>query len=281
MLQTRRREWKRHILAHETVTGNEFWYGDQGPRLGDAFTAKKAAERQKLLLEILWRAAKRARRNGESDLALIYEQLAHKLDTCRGNNRCSSSSCAKCYRAFQRARTAAQNELFTVLEKDSGKKVVMVTLIPPGWTFTAPQLANLDINKANRWLRDALAGVGLRRVAISSVDLSLEKGHFQVHWHHATLTRNRKKLSRKLSPRFHRRSEHPRPVHVKATQDLNFAAYQNKGIKLPDLLRRGRRVLPQLLLALDRTEPLDFWVLTRCRMSVRTGQLELKAVNKK
>ena len=48
-----------------------------------------------------------------------------------------------------------------------------------------------------------------------------------------------------------------RPVVVSKTWSLGFIPYKDKGIKLPDLLRRNRTHLPELLLALDRTGPLN------------------------
>jgi hypothetical protein len=39
-----------------------------------------------------------------------------------------------------------------------------------------------------------------------------------------------------------------------------FLGYMNKAIKLPQLLRTNRKALPELLLVLDRTEPMDLMV---------------------
>ena len=50
---------------------------------------------------------------------------------------------------------------------------------------------------------------------------------------------------------------------VQVTSDHGFLPYMNKVIKLPDLLRRARRQLPELLLVLDQCDPLDFVVLRR------------------
>ena len=52
--------------------------------------------------------------------------------------------------------------------------------------------------------------------------------------------------------------------------------YMNKAIKLPDLLRRNRRDLPQLLLALDRTNPLDLLVIKGLTLSAQSGRLVLR-----
>ena len=62
--QSRRRlqakpRFKGHVGAHEAVTSNEFWYGDQPPRLGPGFSAADATKRTSTVTEILLRAAKK------------------------------------------------------------------------------------------------------------------------------------------------------------------------------------------------------------------------------
>jgi hypothetical protein len=48
--------------------------------------------------------------------------------------------------------------------------------------------------------------------------------------------------------------------------------------RLPALLRNNRRGLPYLLLALDRTDPLELMVLVRLRLSAQNGGLEFKKI---
>jgi hypothetical protein len=59
---------------------------------------------------------------------------------------------------------------------------------------------------------------------------------------------------------------------------LGFLPYKDKAIKLPALLRNNRRGLPYLLLALDRTEPLELTVLFGVRASAQDGGLEFKKI---
>ena len=94
-------------------------------------------------------------------------------------------------------------------------------------------------------------------------------------------TRDPERLSQRLVARFGNRNKNLRPVYVTKAYDFGFVGYQNKAIKLPDLLRRSRRVLPELLLALDKTEFLELMVLKKCRLSVSDGHLRLKAIEKK
>jgi hypothetical protein len=86
-------------------------------------------------------------------------------------------------------------------------------------------------------------------------------------------TRDKKKLKAKLSKVFLRRKKHEKPVDVKMAYDDKFLGYMNKAIKLPDLLRTNRKHLPELLLVLDRTEPMDLMVYTRHRLSAQFGRL--------
>jgi hypothetical protein len=84
-----------------------------------------------------------------------------------------------------------------------------------------------------------------------------------------------------LARGFGRRTEQLCPVQVKKTQNLGFVGYANKTVKLPELLRRSRKVLPELLLVLDRSDPLDFLVLVRCRLGTDARNLRLTAIKKK
>jgi len=65
-------------------------------------------------------------------------------------------------------------------------------------------------------------------------------------------------------------------VTAVATSDLDFLPYLNKVIKLPKLLRSNRRYLPELLLVLDRTDPLDALVLSKLRISAEKGRLVIQ-----
>jgi hypothetical protein len=245
------------------------------------------------VVQILGQAARRAAKPGSKKLAQDYDALADKLDACRPRRRCGSLACPRCARAFQKAKFVAQRRLIKKLvQSRPGRKLVMANVIPLWMTFRPDQLAQLDIGKRNRWLKDALAAAGFRRVMLGSADMSWEQGYYQLHWHIGMWTSNRNKLKKRLKTIFpstrkkwkRRLASFPtdkkyrRPVLVSNTWSLGFIAYKDKAIKLPDLLRRNRTHLPELLLALDRTEPLELMVLSRLRLSAQAGQLVLRPI---
>ena len=179
-----------------------------------------------------------------------------------------------CARAFQTAKTAAQEALIPVLKKaNTTKKLVMANVVPLRMTFRPHQLRHLDIHKLNRWLKDALARAGFTRVMFGSADISWENGFYQLHWHIGMFTSNRKKLTKRLKKVFPGKKRYDRPVVVSKTWSLGFLPYMDKAVKLPDLLRRNRTHLPDILLVLDRTEPLDLLVLRKLRLSAQQGRL--------
>ena len=78
---------------------------------------------------------------------------------------------------------------------------------------------------------------------------------------------------KRLKQIFPSEEEYDRPVHLMRAYDLKFLPYKDKGIKLPDLLRRNKKHLANLMLALDRTEPLTLMLLTRLQLSAQDGEL--------
>jgi hypothetical protein len=172
------------------------------------------------------------------------------------------------------------------------KQLVMANLIPLWMTIRPDQLSQLDIAERNRWLKDALAAAGFRRVMFGSADISWERGYYQLHWHIGMWTSNRKRLTKRLKAIFPSTGKkwkgrlaifpsdkkYRRPVVVSKTWSLGFIPYKDKVIKLPDLLRRNRTHLSGLLLALDRTQPLDLMVLSRLRLSAHCGRLVLRRI---
>jgi hypothetical protein len=268
-----------HVRAHEAVVTNEFWYGDGSPVLGPSFTEKKTAERNADVVELLLKAGKKAAKAGNKQLADIYYDLGDKLHRCKPRSRCGSLACPKCARAFQKAKVAAQEVLIPILQKTNPtKKLVMANVIPLWMTIAPTQLATLDIQKRNRWLKDVLTRAGFNRVMFGSVDLSWENGFYQLHWHIGMFTTNRMKLTKRLKKIFPGKDKNDRPVVVSKTWSLGFLPYKDKAIKLPDLLRRNRTHLPALLLALDRTEPLDLMVLTKLRLSAQQGRMIIRPI---
>jgi hypothetical protein len=276
--------FRRHIRAHEAVISHEYWYGDGPPSLGKSFTAKKTAERHAAVVSILQRAAKSAERAGaQRDSRLLWE-LADKLYGCRPRARCGSLACPKCARAFQRAKTAAQQALIPVLQKaNSTKKLAMANVVPLRMTYQPHQLRHLDIQKRNRWLKDILTRAGFTRVMLGSADISWENGFYQLHWHIGMFTSNRKILTKRLKKIFPGTDKKPydRPVVVSKAWSLGFLPYKDKGIKLPNLLRHNRTHLPELSLVLDQTEPLDLMVLTKLRLSAQQGRLIIRQIGNK
>ena len=268
--------FQRHVRAHEAVINNEFWYGDGPPSLGKSFTAKKTAERHADVVRLLQRAAKSVEKAGDRKLSRLLWELADKLYGCRPRARCGSLACPKCARAFQRAKTAAQETLIPILQKtNSTKKLVMANVVPLGMTYRPYQLRHLDIQKRNRWLKDLLTRAGFDRIMFGSADISWEDGYYQLHWHIGMFTSNRKKLTKRLKRIFPGIDKKPydRPVVVSKSWSLGFLPYKDKAIKLPQLLRHNRTHLPELLVVLDRTEPLDLMVLTKLRLSAQQGRL--------
>src|ERR1700730_17163625 len=105
---SKRPKFIRHVKAQEAVINNKVWFGESLPALGGGFTAERANERRATVVKILDRAAKRAEKANDYDLATALDQLAKELEGCRPKHRCGSPACPLCARAFQRAKVAAQ-----------------------------------------------------------------------------------------------------------------------------------------------------------------------------
>jgi hypothetical protein len=186
----------------------------------------------------------------------------------------------ECALGIQRAKFEGQVELTRRLQAEQpGKQLVMANLIPLRFTYTPDQIDELDIRAANRWLKDNLRRAGFRREMFGSFDLSWEDGgFFQGHWHVPMLTSNREVLKRRLKAIFPANDIVKRPVVVSRTYSNGYIAYKDKGIKILELLRRNRRGLPRLLLALDRVGPMELMVLLRLRVSAQNGELKFKSI---
>jgi hypothetical protein len=277
-------KFRSHVRAHEQVSSNEFWYGDKAPDPGPGFTAAKTKKRATTVTQILLRAAKREDRTGNLTLAQAYYQLSDKIEACRARRRCGSLACPRCARAFQKAKAAAQQTAITKATKTRpGKHLVFVTLIPKAMMYSPGEFHEIEVKKANRWLKDVLKPVGSRMI-LGSADLGWEtrrgEGYIQVHWHLAMFTSNPGNLKRKLTRKFPKTKKHERPVEVRIPDDLGFLPYINKGIKLPDLLRTNRTHLPELLLVLDSTEPMELLVSMRLRLSAQSGRLAFQPIRR-
>ena len=214
------------------MVNNEFWYGDGPPSLGKSFTAKKTAERHADIVGLLQRAAKGAETAGDRKLSRSLWDLADKLYDCRPRARCASLACPKCARAFQKAKTAAQEALIPVLKKaNTTKKLVMVNVVPLRMTYQPHQLRHLDIQKRNRWLKDVLTWAGFTRVMFGSTDISWENGFYQLHWHIGMFTSNRKKLTKRLKKLFPGKKRYDRRVVVSKTWSLGWLVFAWKNFR--------------------------------------------------
>jgi hypothetical protein len=272
--------FKPRLTICDAILTNKKWFADDASVLGDQFDGAKARERSKITVELLQRRARRHHRAGDAAVAIRYETLATKLSSCGRQKRCGSLACTECAPAIQKAKYEGQVELIERLLADNpGKQLVMATLIPLRSRYAPDQLDELEIRADNRWLKDNLRRAGFRREMFGSYDLSWEDGEFyQGHWHIPMLTLNREKLTQRLKAIFPASDIVKRPVVVSRTYSDGYLPYKDKAIKLPDLLRRNRRGLPQLLLALDRTDPLELMVLMRLRVRAQNGELKFRPI---
>jgi hypothetical protein len=287
-MKKRAASFHRHVRAHEAVIANEYWYGDGPPLMHPSLSAAKTAERQAKVVDLLEKAASKSNALGDRKKYRLLKRLAKKLDRCRRGDRCGSLACPQCARAFQRAKAAAQEQVFlgsTSKLPDSNsdpanRVLVMVTLIPLQLRYAPGNLVKLDIAKRTRWLKDMLTKAGLTRMMVGSADIGWEyrrsQHYYQLHWHLAMWTEDPEKLQKQLLRCFPPKKKYDRPVELSKSFSLGFLPYMNKAIKLPDLLRRNRQHLPQLLLALDRTAPLDLMVICGLRLSAQSGRLALR-----
>jgi hypothetical protein len=280
-----RPRFRAHQKAHRTVIANERWFGKGQPFLGKAFTVKKTVKRHATVIKILSRAAKRAAKAAKDETADAYHRLQAKLTPCRPHRRCGSTACPKCARAFQRAKVEAEQIAITDLAKvRPNKQLVFVTIIPRGMTYRPGQFSQINVPKANRWLKDVLDRNSTRRVILGSVDLGWEKRrgkkYLQLHWHLAMWTSNPDGLEEKLKAIFLRAHKFERPVDVRITRNVGFLGYENKIVKLPRLLRHARRQLAELSLLLDQVDPFDFLFLKKLRLSAQSDGVVLRQIKR-
>jgi hypothetical protein len=211
-----RPKFRVHQKAHRIVIANERWFRKGAPFLGKLFTVKKAVQRHATLINILSRAAKRAGKAANDETADAYHRLQAKLTPCRPRRRCGSAACPKCARAFQRAKVDAEQIAITALANTRpNKHLVFVTIIPRGMTYLPGQFSQINVPKANRWLKDVLDRNNIRRVILGSVDLGWEKRrgkkYLQLHWHLAMWTNDPDGLEAKLQKIFPRPIKYERP----------------------------------------------------------------------
>jgi hypothetical protein len=278
-------KFQTHVQAHEAVTNNESWYTNKPPNLGQGFSAADVAERRTTVMEILLRAAKRADKKKDVDLAAAFYQVYDRLEACVLFDRCGSLACPCCARAFQKAKVVAQEEaIVQATKRRADMQLVFVTLIPPHMMYAPGEFHKIDLKKANRGLKDALRSAVGKRMIFGSADLGWEtrrdEGYIQVHWHLAMWTRNPGGLAEKLKAAFGKTKKYERPVDVREAVDFGFLSYMNKAIKWAELLRTNRKLLPELLLVLDQVGPLDLMVFMGSRLIAQSGQLAFKPIGR-
>jgi hypothetical protein len=247
--------------AYTAVVNNPYWYGDGPQLLDETFNAENTRERANILIDILRRAAKR---RTERELSQQYSSLADKFSDCRFD-RCGSSGCLKCLRAFQQAKTVAHRRVISKIATLYPQSLqCFVTIIPLELNYSCATLHKFDAHEFNLHLKDTLTQDGLIRPFLGSIDISLEPSrldkYWAPHWHLPLPTNDPEWLRKRLKDLFPPINKHDYPVDVREAFDLDFLPYIHKVIKINDLLRTGRTQLPELLLTLDQINPLDLMV---------------------
>jgi hypothetical protein len=262
-----------HQQAYDAVLSNPYWYGDQPKLLKEAFNAENTRRRAEITVDILRRAAKR---KTERQLSEQYLRLADKLSNCR-KHHCGCSACLKCLRAFQQAKTTAHRRLILQIGEQYRSVIwCMVTIIPRELNYPVGSLAGFDAAQFNRHLKEVLNGLG--RPFLGSIDFSLETSpvgkYWQPHWHFTLHTHDPGMLRKELKELFPPIDKYDYPVDVVEMLDLHCLPYIHKIIKITDLLRTGRRHLPELFLMLDCINPLEFLVTQG--LALRAGEWGFK-----
>jgi hypothetical protein len=247
--------------AYTAVLNNPYWYGDGPQLLDETFNAENTRNRADILIDILRRAAKR---RTERELSQQYSSLADKFSDCR-LDRCGSSGCLECLRAFQQAKTVAHRRMISELSAMHPDKLMcLVTIIPLEVNYPCTTLHEFDAHEFNLHLKTTLTQDGLIRPFLGSIDFSLERSrlgkYWAPHWHLPLPTNDPELLRESLKDLFPPINKHDYPVDVREAFDLDFLPYIHKVIKINDLLRTGRTQLPELLLTLDQINPLELMV---------------------
>ena len=275
--------FKTHKKAHRTIVKNASLYGET-TLLKEQFDVAQTAKRQAKVIEILSRARRSATRQKDTPLAAALNALVSKLRKCETNKRCASLACPECARAAQIAKTRAHRRLIKKEKAGKREDLVFITIIPDGMMFTTTEFPDIDVSNANRWLKDQLRKAKINSPVVGSLDLGWEdrrrknKSYLQVHWHLTVWCDDIRQLRKDLKKLFPSARKHEKAVKVTHVKKLRCIVYTHKTIKLAKLLRESRKVMPDLLLLLDRIEPLQPLLLMRFRLSVKGKNLKLKAM---
>lgn len=275
------KEFKSRPDVHNAILANRSWYGDGHSLLPVRFSAERTSERQVTVIEILGRAAKGARKAGDRQSSTRFERLADSLDMCSRRHRCGCLACLKCARAFQQAKADALLHLINrVARRDPKRRAVFVTVIPLGRGVPYADLPSFNMAKLNRLFRDRIARAGIENMLFGSMDFSLEPDFVQPHWHFVAWTNNPEILKKKLKSAFSGVSKGDRPVVVIDPHDDRYVAYLFKVIKIIDVLRTGRKRIPEFFSMLDRHEPLEPLILSKVRLDIRKEKIRLRRIPK-
>jgi hypothetical protein len=163
---------------------NPYWYSDDPGLLKETFNAKNTRTRATILIDILRTAAKR---QPDRCLSLRYLALADKLFACQ-YQRCGSSACIECLRAFQQAKSVGHGNLISELSLRFRNALwCLVTIIPRELLHPCGTLHEFDAADFNGHLYDTLRWGGINRLFLGSIYFSLEPSQFgkywQPHWH--------------------------------------------------------------------------------------------------
>ena len=139
--------------AHAAVLNNPYWYSNRPHVLSETFNAENTQKRADIVIDILRRAA---RRRTERHLSPQYLSLADKLAACR-LDRCGSSACLECLRAFQQAKTVAHRRVISKLAtKYSGTLWCVVTIVPLELNYPHGTLHEFNAGEFNHHLNETL-----------------------------------------------------------------------------------------------------------------------------
>lgn len=150
-----------------------------------------------------------------------------------------------------------------------------VTIIPLELNYPCGTLHEFDAADFNAKLFETLKWGGINRLLLGSMDFDLKSNRFgkywQPHWHLTLLTQDPELLRERLKELFPAMAKHDYPVDVEEIRDFDVVPYIHKVVKAKELLREGRRNLPELLLALDKVNPLDFLAMRELLLTAQKG----------
>ncbi len=263
--------------AYAAVLNNPYWYSDRPRLLNETFNAENTRRRADIVIDILRRAA---RRRTERHLSHQYLSLVDKLAACR-RERCGSSACLKCLRAFQQAKAVAHRRVISQLATKYSRTLwCIITIVPLELNYPPGTMHEFNASEFNLHLKETLTWGSLIRPFLGSIDFSIERSsigkYWQPHWHFPLHTSDPKFLRELLRELFPPIVKYDYSVDVTEAYNLDFLPYLHKVIKINHLLRTGRTQLPELLLALDRINPLDLMVSHGLVLSAQDGGFELK-----